>query len=216
MWASLAIGGAVLGAGASIYAGNKQSDAAQNALAFSQQVYGRNQENIKPYLDAGTSSLTRIAESYQNPGSFMNTPDYKFGRAEGMDALQNSAASRGGMLSGNFLRRADQFGTDYAYNYLDRYRAGNMNIANMGANAAAGGNANATAMGGQIGQQYNYLGGANASGAVGAANAFTGGAQNYLLMNALNRSSYSGGGAWPAGPSNAPSYPNPQGGSWFE
>lgn len=195
-WLAAAIGGsALVGAGTSIYASGQQSEAAQQALAFQQQAYANNQKNIKPYLGAGNDALGRLSESYANPGSFMNTPDYQFGRSEGMNALQNSAASRGGMLGGNFLRRADQFGNDYANNYLTQYRAGNMGIANMGANAAAG-NANANnASAGMIGNTYNYLGGANASGAVGASNALTGGVQNYMLMNALSKSSYGGGGS---------------------
>lgn len=183
-------GGALIGAGASIYASNKQSDAANNALQFQQNVLGQNQANAKPFIGAGTGALDRLNTSYNDPTSVTNTPDYKFGVTQGMDALQNSAAARGGALSGNFLRSADQFGQDYATNYLGNYRSGNLAIANMGS-GAAGNNANASnTSAGQIGNSYNYLGGAQASGAVGAANAFTGGAQNYLLYNALSKSSY--------------------------
>lgn len=190
-WVAAAIGGsALIGAGTAIYASGQQAEGAENALAYQQAADARNQRNIQPYLDFGQGGVDRLNASYADPRSFLDTPDYAFGKSEGLNALQNSAASRGGMLGGNFLRRADQFGTDYATNYLTQYRAGNMGIANIGASAAAG-NANASnASAGMIGNTYNYLGGANASGAVGASNAITGGVQNYMLMNALNKSSY--------------------------
>lgn len=187
-------GSALIGAGTAIYASGKQSDAAKDALNFQKGVFDKNQANIAPYLGAGNDALGRLNESYANPSSFLNTPDYAFARSQGMDALQNSAASRGGMMGGNFLRRADQFGTDYATNYLTQYRGGLAGIAGMGANAASGNaNANNTSAN-MIGGSYNYLGGANASGAVGAANALSGGASNLMLYNALGKSSYSGNG----------------------
>lgn len=187
-------GSALLGAGASIYGANQQSSAAQNALGFQQGVYNQNQQNAKPYISAGNDALGRLNESYSNPGSFLNTPDYAFGRDQGFNALQNSAAARGGADGGNFARSATMFGQNYATNYLSQYRAGLSGIAGMGANAASG-NANANnSSANMIGNSMNYLGGANASGAVGAANALTGGAQNYAFLNALGKSSYSGNG----------------------
>lgn len=208
-WVAAAIGGsALLGAGTSLYASGKQSEAGDKALAFQSSVFDwnraqfeENQRNLKPYLTAGSTALDRMEASYADPGSFTNTQDYQFGVKEGMNALQNSAAARGGMLGGNFLRGAVQFGQDYGTNYLTRYRAGLQGVANMGASAASGaanaGN-QAAAIGtqgaGQIGGTMNYLGGAQASGAVGASNAVSGGIQNYLLMNALNNKSSSYGG----------------------
>lgn len=205
-WVAAAIGGsALLGAGTALYAGGKQSGGAQDALSFQMAVQEQNQRNyleaqrkVQPFIDSGTSAVGRINASYEDPNTFLNTPDYQFGVKEGMNALQNSSAARGGMLGGNFLRGAVQFGQDYGTNYLQRYRAGLMTTANMGASAAAGAagatgafNNNNTAGAGQVGGAMNYLGGAQASGAVGASNAVGGGIQNYLLMNALNSRSSS-------------------------
>lgn len=198
-YVAVAIGGAaVLGAGTSLYAGSQQSSAAQNALAFQQQAYQQNQQNAKPFISAGTDAVGRLNASYADPGSFLNTPDYAFGRDQGFNALQNSAAARGGADGGNFARSATMFGNNYATNYLTQYRAGLSGIAGMGANAASGNaNANNTSAG-QIGNSYNFLGGANASGAVGATNALTSGANNYAFYNALGKSSYSGNGSSPS------------------
>lgn len=215
-WVAAAIGGsALLGAGTSLYAGSQQSGAAKDALGFQMSAQEQNQRNylaaqakVQPFIDSGTTATGLIDKSYQDPASFTNTPDYQFGVSQGMDALQNSAAARGGMLGGNFLRGAVQFGQDYGTNYLQRYRAGLQGTANMGASAAAGAagaagafNSNNTTAAGQVGGAMNYLGGAEASGAVGASNAASGGIQNYLLMNALNSKSSSYGSAptWGSG-----------------
>lgn len=199
-WVAAAIGGsALIGAGTSLYASSRQSDSANQGIDFQKAVFAQNQQNIKPYLEAGNTALGRLDQSYADPGSFSSSPDYQFGVREGTGALENSAAARGGMLGGNFLRRATQFGQDYGYNYLTNYRQGLQTTANMGASVASAGNANATQAANNIQGGYNYLGGAQASGAVGATNALTGGVQNYLLYNALNRSSYGGAPAIGAG-----------------
>lgn len=209
MWTAVAIGGsALIGAGAGLWGANKaagaQSDAAKNALAYQQQTDAYNRANAAPFVGAGREALGRLGESYANPGSFANSPDYKFAFDQGRGALENSAAAKGGLLGGNFARGATEYGQGFAMNYLDRYRAGNLGLASLGANAASGAANNASGMSGQIGQSYGNMGQANASGWVGGANAVTGslgsGVQNYLFNNALNRSSYgnnntSGGGS---------------------
>lgn len=108
--------------------------------------------------------------------------------------MENSAAARGGLLSGNFARGITQFGQDYGTGYLQRYRSGLLDIAKMGAGAATGGGQLGVQSAGQVGNSFQGIGQANASGFVGGANAVTGslssGMNNYLFMNAMNRSSY--------------------------
>lgn len=183
-WVAVAIGGsALLGAGAALYAGSKQADAANAALGFQKQVYQQNQKQVAPFIG-------KLDESYTNPQSFLTSPDYKFMFGQGMDALQNSAAAKGGLLSGNFAEAAQRYGQGYAANYLTNYRT-NLN-STVGAITGVNNSNNAGA--GAIGNTTMGVGAANASGVVGAANALTGGAQNYLLYNALGKSSYGGGG----------------------
>lgn len=211
-----AIGGsALVGAGVGLYSANKAADqqtqANQQALAVQQQTLAQNQQffnqgqaNIKPYLGAGQEALGRLGESYANPGSITSNPDYQFGVREGTNALQNSAAARGGLMGGNFARGITQFGQDYGTNYLSRYRSGLLDIGRMGAGAATGSGSlfgqqasNNTQGAGMIGSSYQGIGQAQASGTVGGFNALSGslssGANNYMLYNALNRSSYNNG-----------------------
>ena len=210
-WVAVAIGGsALIGAGAGIYSANKasnaQSQAGQQALEYQKQADARNQANIQPFLNAGNEATARLGQSYADPGSFANTPDYQFGFGQGASALQNSAAARGGLLGGNFARGITQFGQDYANNYLTKYRSGLTDIARLGAGAATGGGALANQSAGQVGQSYGNIGQAQASGYVGGANALTGslgsGAQNYMLYNALGKSSYGGGSGGSPSPYN--------------
>ena len=207
MWVAVAIGGsALVGAGVGIYSANKAADAqakaGQQALAYQQQTDARNQANIQPFLTAGTEATAKLGASYADPGSFSNTPDYQFGFGQGASALQNSAAARGGLLGGNFARGITQFGQDYANNYLTKYRSGLTDIARLGAGAATGGGALANQSAGQVGSTLQGIGQSEASGYVGGANALTGslgsGAQNYMLYNALNKSSYGGSGGSPS------------------
>lgn len=206
-WVAVAIGGsALIGAGTGLYTANKAADAQKNAgqqtLQFQQQVYADQQRNLAPFIGAGTTALGKIGDSYANPGSFLQTPDYQFAFNQGRSALENSAAAKGGLMSGNFARGATEYGQNFATTYLDRYRSGLLGLAGLGANAASGAANNATNMSGQIGNTLGGIGQSEASRWVGGGNAVTGslgsGVQNYLFNNALNKSSFGGGGGWGA------------------
>lgn len=186
-WVAVAIGGsALVGAGASAYASGKQSKAAQQALAYQQQADQRQQKNFAPYLGLGEQAAGKLGElSSGNMGSFFTSPDYNFRVNEGINALQNSAAAKGGLLSGNAMRGITAFGQNLGASEFQNYWNRNFETAKLGQNSAAGTGALGVQSAGQVGNAYNGLGAAQASGAVGAANALTGGAQNYLFYNAL-------------------------------
>jgi hypothetical protein len=113
---------------------------------------------------------------------FQQDPGYAFRQAEGMKALERSAAARGNLLSGSTLKGVQRFGQDLAsqeyQNAFNRYqveRAARLNPLQslMGSGQSA---ANVmTGAAGQMGQNeasnlYN-AGQARASGYVGSANA---------------------------------------------
>ena len=111
-------------------------------------------------------------------GGYTKTPGYDFRMKQGMDALQSSAAARGGLYSGAAMRDALQYGQDYASNEYGNY------LARLGGRADAG--MSAAQMSGQASQQaasgvsnaLGNIGNAKAAGAIGVGNAFTGGLQN--------------------------------------
>jgi len=107
--------------------------------------------------------------------SFMTMdPGYQFRLKEGQRNLENSAAARGGLMSGNFLKATTKYGQDYGANEFtniaNRYsalagvgQATNQTLATAGQNYA-----NA------YGQNVTNAGAARASGYAGRANAITG------------------------------------------
>lgn len=96
-------------------------------------------------------------------------PGYAFRLSEGMKALENSAAARGGLLSGNMMRGAQQFGQDLAsQEYQNAYNRYQQNQGNQFNRLAALSGVGQTATGalGQAGQNY-----ATAAGNIGMGSA---------------------------------------------
>lgn len=182
------LGSALISGGASLFAGSQQASAARNALAFQQAESQRQQQNFAPYLGLGQQAAGRVGDVINGqPGwdNFLRSPDYQFRFNEGMRGLENSAAARGGLLSGNFLRGATDYGQRAASQEFTNYFSRLMDAARLGQNTAVGSGSLGAQMSGQIGNTMQGIGAATASGPVGAANALTGGAQNWLFMNAL-------------------------------
>lgn len=143
---ALAIGVGVAGAagaGASIYGASKQSGAAkdaqnlqaqeaQNALDFQKQEWNQQQSNEAPFLKAGQSAIGDLS-SLLAPGGELSknwtgqfsapaaaeaqaTPGYQFTLDQGRNAIQNSAAAQGNLLSGGTEAALDQYSQGLASN----------------------------------------------------------------------------------------------------
>ncbi len=129
--------------------------------------------------------------------SWQTTPGYDFRMQQGLDAIDASAAARGGLYSGAAMRDAMKFGQDYGsaefgnvFNMLGGLSSNGMNAAGM--NSAAAQNA-ANGVSNALGAYGN----AAAAGAVGQANAWNQGIGNALgvfnyqkQMNPANGSGY--------------------------
>lgn len=119
---------------------------------------------------------------------FQQDPGYAFRQAEGMKALERSAAARGGLMSGATMKGIQRFGQDLAsqeyqnaFNRFQIERAARLNplqsLMNSG-QSAANVMTGATGQAGQnIGQMQLAAGQARASGYVGSANALAGALQ---------------------------------------
>lgn len=125
-----------------------------------------------------------------NMSRFFTSPDYQFRQEQGTQAIDRSAAARGGALSGNAIRAGTEYAGNLASgefgNYVNRLlamaglgTAATNNVINAGTNAANNMSQNAIASGD-----------ARASGIMGAANGITGaingGLNSYLTMRYLN------------------------------
>ena len=244
------IGAAVIGGGVQAYSASKAAKAQRKAAEAAQQTakdtFERQAALQEPFRQAGLTAQQQIMQllgiggdqNAANYGSmakpfgadqFQQDPGYAFRQAEGMKALERSAAARGGLLSGATMKGIQRFGQDLAsqeyQNAFNRYqveRAARLNPLQslMGAGQSA---ANVTTgAAGQMGQNVagNQLaaGQARASGYIGVGNAINQGLgsiagyyANQPLQNAMinyyNNSSIPSGGA--------PSYGVPSAGYGF-
>lgn len=113
-------------------------------------------------------------------GGYTKTPGYDFRLQQGTDAIEGSAAARGGLFSGNTAKGLAEYGQNYASNEYGNYLNRLTGQAGQGMNAAgmiATSGANTT---GQVNNALSGIGNAQAAGAIGGANALTQGIGNAL------------------------------------
>jgi hypothetical protein len=228
------LGSAVLGAGAGMYgssqAARAQKSAAGQAADTQRAMLERQIELQEPFRQGGMTAQNRLmtllglggdasAADYGRyardfgVSDFEADPGYGFRMDEGMKALEQSAAARGGLLSGTTLKGVQRFGQGLAsqeyQNAFNRYqvnRAGQLNPLQslMGA-GQTGANVLSGAMG-QAGQGISAAqqgaGAARASGYVGGVNALTGALSsampNYMMYNFMNQGRPGAGGGYTA------------------
>lgn len=136
-------------------------------------------------------------------GGFQKSPGFDFRLQQGVNAVDMSAAARGGLNSGATLKTQTQFGQDYGSNEFNNYLAQITNAANSGQNAAGSQAASNQFYSGQINNSLAGIGNAQAAGAIGMGNALQGGFNNLSgfigYQNALNASQGNtlfGGNSW--------------------
>lgn len=131
---------------------NEQLNGMQNANSAVSGSYEDQKKYLNPYNDLGIKSLAQLTS-----GNLMqNDPGYQFRLDEGNKAINASLAARGLGNSGAALKSLTKYGQDYASGEYGNAFNRQMQMANMGLNAA-GGLSNAA---GSYGQQLanNYLG----------------------------------------------------------
>jgi hypothetical protein len=97
--------------------------AADRDLALRRQMYEEGVARQKPFYEAGVNALPGYLAGIQPGGElvrgftsadYQEDPGYAFRLSEGMKALDRTAASRGGLLSGATLRGAQRYGQGLA------------------------------------------------------------------------------------------------------
>src|SRR5690606_29586070 len=94
---------------------------------------------------------------------FQNSPDYLFNFGQGLQALDQSAAARGGLFGGGHSKDLTKFGQGLASTHLNDYWSKLAGMAGQGYNATSDLGGLGSRMAGQIGQQYTNIGNARAS-----------------------------------------------------
>jgi len=125
--AAITAGGALVGgymaSNAAQSAANTTANAANKATALQKQQYEEGVARNKPFYEAGVNALGQYQAGIQPGGAltrgftmadYQADPGYAFRLSEGLKGLDQTAAARGGMLSGNALRGAQQYGQNLA------------------------------------------------------------------------------------------------------
>lgn len=185
-------------------AANTSAQASNYAADIQKQMYNQTRTDQTPWRNAGVNALGQLTAGTQQGGSlirpfsmadYQQDPGYSFRLSEGIKALNNQAAARGGLLSGAQLKAAQQYGQDYASNeYQNAYNRYNNNqttqFNRLASMAGLGQNANSATQ--QAGQNY-----ANNTGNILMTNAANQG--NAALMAGQARASAYGGWGQVAG-----------------
>ena len=161
-------------------------------------------------VDPNSPDFGKYARDF-GMADFQADPGYAFRLEQGMKGLQQSAAARGGLLSGTTLRGITDYGQGMAsqeygnaYNRYQTNRANQLNpltgILGMGQTATNNVSNAAGALGQGVAQGAAATGAANAGAYIGSANALnsalSGGVNSYLgynMMQNMRQSSYGGG-----------------------
>jgi len=221
--------GGLIGSGGASSAADAQIQAARIAGATQQNMFNTTAANESPFLIGGVNALSGLEGALgmtsggfagqgqlnlpmllglapgANPTQVLqSTPGYQWQFGQGEQAIQNSAAAKGGLIGGNTLTALQTYGQGMADQTWQQY-LGNVGgylgqlsgLAGAGQNAAAnlGGFSQNAANG--IANAATGAGAASAAGSVGTANAFNqglGGATNaigqglsqYQLMQMLS------------------------------
>jgi hypothetical protein len=195
------------------YAANLQKQESDNALNFQKQEWQTQQANMAPWLQEGQGALSQLKGLTSTPGQGLlegfkpptleeakNYPGYQFGLQQGEGAIQNAAAAKGGLESGNTMEALNNYAQnsaqqDYSNVYNQSFNTFETNQANQFNRLASlsglgqttanqlgqQGQAAANNMGNiflttgaQQGQDAQSAAAAQASGYVGGANAWSG------------------------------------------
>jgi hypothetical protein len=158
----------------------------------------------EPHRAGTTTATSRWRTSSEDPG-------YQFRMDQGEQALERSAAARGGLTSGGTGMALERYGQDYAsgeysnaYNRFNNDRTTRFNrlasIAGVGQTAATQTANMGTQVAGQVGENQIGAGNARAAGYMAGGNAISGGANNignYFMMRQFLGNGGGGGGMPP-------------------
>jgi hypothetical protein len=212
MVAAAIAGAAIVGAGATAYAGSQSASATQNAtnasIAAQNAAQARQQALNQPYANIGTGtpgpngqSTGGAIQQYQNllglgpqgpagiEKTLAATPGYQFALNQGLNSTKNAASASGMALSGNTLEALDQYSTGLADTTYQQALGNAQNAVTIGQNAAAGTGAGIMQTGagiaGALQNQGNTLAGIDVNTAAGITKALGSGVNQYATYNTL-------------------------------
>jgi hypothetical protein len=136
------VGGSLLGGYLQGQSANRAADttaaATREATALQRQMYEEGVKRQQPFYQAGINALPELIQASKytpfNYDTYQQDPGVAFRLKTGIDALDRTAAARGGLLGGNQLRGAVQYGQELgsqeytnAFNRYQTERAARLN-----------------------------------------------------------------------------------------
>jgi hypothetical protein len=193
-----AVVGGVVASNSASKAAKAQQNAADKASNTELEMFNQNREDMQPWREAGTGALKQMTEGTAAGGDFnrdftladfTRDPGYDFRMQQGSQALERSAAARGGALSGGALKGITRYGQDFAsgeyqnaYNRFNNDRTQRFNRLASLAGTGQTATRDVAQMGSQVAGSVanNIIGAGNsqASSYVGQGNAISGAAQS--------------------------------------
>ena len=166
-------------------AARQQEAAAKKAMGVADQIWLDQRRQQTPYIDAGRTSLADLLRLKDDPNAIQNSPAFQFRLAEGQKALERSAAARGGLSSGRFMKDLGRFSQGLASEEYGNQWNRLFGLSEMGRGAATTlGNFGSTHAD-RIAQLFGAQGNAQAAGTKaaygGGANAFASAANLAML-----------------------------------
>jgi len=193
------IGSAYIASEGSQQAASTVAQSNQAAIQAQLEMFYANQAMLAPWTEAGAAALQQITQLLAaGPGEFEESPSYQFRLSEGLRAIENSAASKGKLLSGQTEKGLVGYAENLAsqdyqnwlnnwYKSLDPYYS----LATMGGSVGSGVGAMGTQTAANVGSNIVAAGEAIGGGQLGSANAWiqglSGGSNTlldyYMLQN---------------------------------
>lgn len=93
---------------------NRSDDFYQQAQDQTSKSFGEAKGYQQPWQNFGQTALADYQKWRSDPNNITSDPSYLWRRNQGQEAVENSAAARGGALSGNALRAIADYGQNAA------------------------------------------------------------------------------------------------------
>jgi hypothetical protein len=187
----------IINAIASWHAAEAQQKQAREAMGVQRDMWNQQRADQAPWLQAGQTTLRDLMAQMQaggfdrqfNANSLANDPGFQFRMAEGQKALERSAAARGGLNSGGFMKSLARYSqgvaSDEFQNAWSRNQTENTGRFNRLAHLAGVGQQSAQNLAGHGGhyadsmsQLHGALGNAQAAQAMGVGQGLAGGVRS--------------------------------------
>ena len=156
----------------SLFGGNSDTGYSSNAYRQNTDLSRQNVAATSPYTTSGTSAntlLSGLVQGTTSPEAIMNDPSMQYVKNTGMEDIQNSAAAKGMLQSGNTMQGLSDYNQEINNKYYQQALDNLQNQVNTGLTATGMANqARESLMGTNTGYSQQQIANKSASANTGA------------------------------------------------